>query len=256
MVILLGGHGEGDVPESLQFLRRRSVDAQLHTCLLEGLGHEGEGGAQQAFVDNEVFGRVADAGTLALGVDGDLDGRLTVDRLVEVDIADTLVMLDDRHAGVFSDKADKSLAAPGNEAMDVLIQLQEHAEGVAVNRRDELDGIGRQTGLLKRLLDDPGQGHVAVVGLASAPEDGGVAALEAEDRAIDGDVGPRLIDNPDDPDRDTHLLDGESLLVGLRFEDGADRIGQGRHLAGALDHAPDALGGQAETVEQGIGEAQ
>ena len=86
---------------------------------------------------------------------------------------------------------------------------------------------------------------------AAAAQDGGVAGLQAEDGAVDGDVGARLVDDADDADR--HAEFAEAQAVGARdvFQDIPDRIGQGNDLADGLGELREAFFGEREAVNFG-----
>ena len=94
-------------------------------------------------MDKEVFGGVADARTLALGVFNDAFGKIEISVLVHIDIAYALVVFDDGYAGVFRDKADESFTTAGDNAVDEFVEPEEDVEGFAVGGGDELYSFSR-----------------------------------------------------------------------------------------------------------------
>jgi len=79
---------------------------------------------------------------------------------------------------------------------------------------DELDGVGGEAGGGKRGGDERGEGGVGVEAFLAAAEDGGVAGLQAENGAVDGDVGAGLVDDADDADGHADLADVEAVGAG------------------------------------------
>ena len=89
----------------------------------------------------------------------------------------------------------------------------------------------------------------------AAAEDDGVAALDAQAGRVDGDVGPRLVDEEDDAERHADLVDLQAVGPDAAVEHAADRIGQGGDLAQAGRHGAEPGRRQAEAVDLGGGEA-
>ena len=113
-------------------------------------------------MDQQAFGRVAHARPLTLGVDDDPLRHRQIGGSVHVNVAVALVVLEHRHFRFGGDPADQSLAAARNDEVDALIQLQQMADRVAVRRRHQLDGVGRQTAVCQTFLENAMQGGVGV----------------------------------------------------------------------------------------------
>jgi len=62
---------------------------------------------------------------------------------VDVDVADALVVLDDRDTRVLGDVADEALAAARNAKIDQLVELDEICDGLALGHRHELHALVR-----------------------------------------------------------------------------------------------------------------
>ena len=86
--------------------------------------------------------------------------------------------------------------------------------------------------------------------------DGGVAGLQAQDGAVDGDVGAGFVDDADHAHRYPNLAQVKAAgrLEALNL--GADRIGQFSHLADAFGHAGDAFGGKGEPLGHRAGQPE
>ena len=67
--------------------------------------------------------------------------------------------------------------------------------------------------------------------LLAAAQDRGVAAFQAEDGAVDGDVGARFVDDADDADGNADLANAQAVGACAFIEQCADGIGQGGDLA-------------------------
>ena len=226
----------------------------MHSLGREGGGQAGQHGGGDVGVDEELLGGVAHAGALGLGVDQYPLGHYGIGGLVDVDEADAGVVLDDRDGGVLRDEADERFAAAGDDAVDELVELEEVVERGAVGGGDELDGVGGQAGLGEGALDERGEGGVGVEDLLAAAEDGGVAALQAEDGAVDGDVGACLVDDADDADGHADLADFEAVGAGPGVEGLADGVGQGGDLEDGLGEVGELGGGEGEALDLGLGE--
>jgi len=128
-------------------------------------------------------------------------------------------------------------------------------DALSTRERRRLRDYVRRHNLVLRTIEDFDEQiiyRLAYRPLAStAPwlEDYGVAALEAEDGAVDGDVGPRLVDNADHPNGHAHPADGEAIGPRGVVEFFAHGVGQGRHLADALGEVSQAGGIQREAVD-------
>src|ERR1043165_8792080 len=73
---------------------------------------------RHVLVYEEALEGVAHTGLLDLAVDGQIEGHPRIAALVEEEVADALVVLQDRYASVLRDEPDEPLAAPGNDESD------------------------------------------------------------------------------------------------------------------------------------------
>src|SRR5690606_36273096 len=111
-----------------------------------------------------------------------------------VNETDPLEVFDDGDRAVVGNEADEGFAAAGNDAVDQRVELEQRGECGAIGRGNELHSVDRQRGGSERFGDKGGESGVGVEALLAAAQDGGVAALEAEDGAVDGDVGTGFVD--------------------------------------------------------------
>ena len=82
-----------------------------------------------------------------------------------------------------------------------------------------------------------------------APQQHGVAGLEADPGGVRGHVGPRLVDHPDHAERHPHLPQLQAVGEGAAADHLADRVRQGGHLAQPAGHVLEPLRGQPEPVD-------
>ena len=106
---------------------------------------------------------------------------------------------------------DQSLSAAGNNEIDVAIHFRHQPHGFAIGARNEQDAVGRQTGSGAALLERLGDRDVGMDRLRTAAQDGGVTCLGAKHRGIARHVGARLVDDPDDADRNSHFCNPKSV---------------------------------------------
>ena len=81
-------------------------------------------GLSDILVDQEGFQSIADAGALGLGIDDDPLGHVEIGGSIDEDVADPLVVLDDRDARMFHHETDQALAAAGDDQVDELLLLE------------------------------------------------------------------------------------------------------------------------------------
>ena len=203
----------------------------------------------------ELFGRVAHARALYLGIHHNRLGQVRFRRPVDIDEANAGVMLDDGNGAVFRHEPDQFFAAAGNDAMDVCVQFEHRRERGAVGRGYELHRVSRQSGLPKRGADQRRQRRIRVENLLAAAQDGGVPGFKAKDGAIHGDVWPRLIDDADHADRHPDLANAEPVGPAPLLKHIAHRVRKNGNLAHRFGQAPEADRIQGETVDLGRGES-
>ncbi len=157
-------------------LTRALVAAQFDLVFGESFGNAREKLVGDFVVDEQRLDGVADAGTLAFGVDDDLFRHVEIGVAVDVHVADALVVFDDGDARFFRDGANQPFPAARDAEVDQVIELQQFVDGGAVSRRDDGDAVRRQTRDVHRV----GNGEVAVDGFRTAAQDHGVACLETQ----------------------------------------------------------------------------
>lgn len=83
-------------------------------------------------------------------------------------------------------------------------------------------------------------------------QDHGVARLQGKGSGIDGDVGARLVDDTDNPERDALLRDPQADLGPPTSNDLTDWVRKGNDLADGLGNRPETIRIQRETVKQAV----
>ena len=78
---------------------------------------------------------------MAFGIHGDGGGHVRVGFAIDIDVADALVMLDDRDAGRLGDRANQTFAAARHAEVNVFGQGKQYGDGFPVGGRDHLDGF-------------------------------------------------------------------------------------------------------------------
>src|SRR2546422_3537589 len=116
------------------------------------------------------------------------------------------------------------LAAPRDDQVDQVVQLEERRDRPTVGGVDELDRVGRPARLLHRLGEHCGDHRVRLNRLAAAAEDHRVARLDAQARGGGGDVRPRLVDEADDTQRDADAGDLDAARSPPRLDNGPDGV--------------------------------
>ena len=150
---------------------------------------------------------------------------------------------------------DQRLAAARDDHVDIVGHGQHDADGGAVNGGHKLDRRLRQACGLQAGLHAGGDGAGGFETVRSSAQDAGVAGLQAQPAGIGGDVGAALIDDADDAERYADAGDLQAVGALPLRHDGADGIGQGRHVFQALGDAFDAQFVQLQPVHQRRGGA-
>ncbi len=236
-------------------LKGVGASAELDALLAESRGEARQEGGGDGAIDEEGFDGVADAGALAFGVDGEGLGHVGIGVVVDVEVADAIVVFDDGDASVFDHNLNKAVTATGDEEVHKASESAEGGDGGTVGGGDELNGCGGKAGLFEGLGGDAGEGEVSAEGFAAAAQEGGVAGFKAEDGGVDGDVGPALKDDGDEADGDAEFADVEAVGARPFGDGGADGVGEGGDFADALGHGGDAFGVEGKAVEECAGGA-
>ena len=197
-------------------------------------------------VDQQRLGRVADAGALHLGVDGDPPRHLQVGVGVR------------RRRG--SCPPPRTSPAPSRPSLIAAFRPSP-PRGISRSTRpswvassassswpppaEQQHRVLGQPRLGQRLADDRGQRPVGALGVAGAAQDDRVAALDRQRRAVDRHVRARLVDDGDDAERHPHLAQVEAALQGFAFELLADRVGERGDRAHARRPSPRPAPGSA-----------
>ena len=202
-------------------------------------------------MDQHRLQSVAHRGTGALAVEEDLHRHIQIGALVHVQMTVAGAGLDGGDGGGLQHSADESGAAPGDEHVDETPQTHHGVGGGVRGVVQEGDAVAVQACLGQGVLHDARQHQIGAEGLLSAPEEGGVAGLEAQRRRVHGDVGPGLIDDAHHAQRHPDLADVEAVGPHHGVHDLPHGVRQGHDLPDALGHAGDALRRQAQPVQHG-----
>src|SRR5690606_21927679 len=106
--------------------------AQLHVLGAVDVGQRRQHALGDAGVHQQGFHGVAGRVALGLGVVGDANGLVEVGGDIDVDVADAVQVLDDRHTGVTADALDQALAAARHDHVHVFGHGDHGADGGAI----------------------------------------------------------------------------------------------------------------------------
>ena len=126
------------------------------------------------------FHGIADAGTLALGIDGNRQGHLEVRGLIDIGVTYALVVLDHRHMGLLGDGTDQGFAAARDHQVHVVHELNQFPDRFTVGRPDKLHGMLRHPLLHAAGNQRVGNDRVGMNRLFAASQDHGIGCLETE----------------------------------------------------------------------------
>ena len=200
-------------------------------------------------MDEECLHGVTHTGPLAFCVDDDFFGHGEIGRAIDKDMANTMVMLDDRHASVLHHRFDQRMAAARHDHIEIAVHPGKKAHTLAIGEGHKLDDIRREPGVFGPGGKRFGDSEVRMDRFFPAAKNAGVAGLEAQDGGIGRHIRTRFIDDPDHADGHPELGDLESVRTGPRADDFTDRIGEQGDLPHPLGHGADTIGGQPQTID-------
>ena len=204
-------------------------------------------------VHQQRLGRVAHAGTLDLRVVGNPPRHLEVGVLVHVHVAVARRRVHHGHRRHLLERGLQPAAAARDHQVDQAVGSRQLGELLAP-AREQLDAALRQLGLGQRLAHERGERAVRALGVARAAQDDRVARLQAQRRAVDRHVRPRLVDHGDDAERHPQLAHLEAAAKHAAVDLLADRIGQRRDRVDARGHRLDPLRRERQPVAKRLGQ--
>ena len=215
------------------------VADELHA--LHGVDEPGQEDLRHRLVDDKGLGGVAHARPLRLGVDDDVDRHVEVGRGVHVDMAVAVTVDDKGHGGVGQDGFDERTTTAGDEAIDEAAETHELDRRLPAGVLHQDQAVGREAPFGEALQQDGGDGPVGRDRPRAAPQESGVAGLDAEPGGITGDVGPVFVDDPDDAEGHADPADLQPVRAPPAIEDLSDGIGKPGHVAQAGGHGRDPV---------------
>ena len=129
-------------------------------------------------MDDEAVEGVTHRYAACLGIADDFLAHLHVAVLVEIGVDDASTSLDDGDAGGVAHEVDEATSATGNAEVDVTHGIEHLARGL-MGCRQQGDDVGIDTEALEHLVDEFDGSLIGEVGIASALQHAGIAALEA-----------------------------------------------------------------------------
>ena len=217
--------------------------------VLEGGDHARHELVGDVRVDQQRLGSVADTGAVGLGVQHDRERLVEVGRSVDVHVAVADAGLDDRHRRLLDDRADQAGSPSRDQHVDVTTGPHQRLDAVVGVARDQLDDVRLQAGGRDGVTQHGDDRGVAGPRAGAAAQEYGVAGLQADAGGVGRDVGPCLVDHPDDAERHPDLAQLQSVREGAPPHHLADRVGQPGDVAQPLGHVVEALGGESQPVD-------
>ena len=177
-------------------------------------------------------------------------GHVEIGGGIHVDVAVAVTVDHVGDLGVVEDRAHQGRPAPGDEAVDQAGQLHELDRGFVADVLHQDDGVLGQTRLARPLAQEGGDGHVGAQRRRRAPQERGVARLEAQPGGVGGHVGAVLVDDGHHSERHPQPLDLQTIGTAPAVEDLPHRVGEGGDLAQPGGHAGDPVLGEPQAVER------
>ena len=238
-----------------QQAQRFGATAHFHTLARKHHPHARQKVGGHATRHQQALSRVTRAVFLRFSVVGHFHGHVDIARIVHIGVAVAIQVLDDGHLGLAADALNQALATARDDDIHVSGHGDELAHGLAVGGGHQLHRLGGQACLHQCLLHQRGQSAVAVDGLGATTQDASVAALDAQGRGFDGDVGTALVDHAKHANRHPHLADTDAAGLLLHADDFTNDVGHGRELFTAFCTGFNHFGAKFETVDHRFAQA-
>jgi hypothetical protein len=222
--------------------------AQRDTASAKRLANAWQESACHAGVDQQRLQGIACGRTRALAVDGEVERGVEVGAGFDVQVANALVVADDRHAADLGDMPDQAFAAARDHQREAVVMLQQFGDGGAFEHRHQHRRIDRQADGLQAGLYGLDERGIAVRRLPAAAQHAGVSGLEAEHCGIDGHVRARFVDHRNGTERCAHPPDLEAIGARRLPFDPAQWIGQRVHGAHGGDQCGEACGVEPKAI--------
>ncbi len=204
-------------------------------------------------VNEKRFGSAANTGASELGVQHDRAGFLKVGGFVHIDVADAFEMREHRNARLLLHALDEAFSAARHDHVDGAAKpFKEIADRVAICCRDELNGCLGQPRSLQPLDEAGVDCAIAFEAFGAAPQDHGIAGLEAEPARVGRDVGTAFVNDADDAQGHANAGNLEAIRPLPGRDDLAHRVGQSGDLVQPPRHGFDARFGERQAVDEGF----
>jgi hypothetical protein len=110
-------------------------------------------------VNQQGFQGITNAGFLDLGIEADARGHLEVCTFIHKDMADSFIMLDYGYFRMTHDKPDQFFSSPGDDEINLILQLEHLLHGFSFFKRKNLNGLSGKPlvdkGVPEKVSNDP-----------------------------------------------------------------------------------------------------
>ena len=156
-------------------------------------------------------------------------------------MADSIVVLDHRHARGGNNGLDERVTATGDDHIHVLIHRRHDFHGLTILGGNELNGAVWQSRTGSASLKRTGDRKVRGQRLRPAPQDHRIAGLEAQDSGIRRYIRTGFVDDADDADRGADFGNFDAVRTSPATQDFAYGVVETCHLPDAGGHICNAL---------------
>ena len=192
---------------------------------------------RQIFVNEQAFRRIARRRTLPLGVIDYRKRHAQIGLVVDINMANPLVVLQNRNQCRLAHRPDKPLAAARNGHINKPHAAHKFRHRLMRCNIHKQHRIFIYPGLRQTAAHAPRQRRIARECLLAAAQDDGVAAFDADRRRVGRHVRTRLVGEEDDAQGRANFAHFKALRTRRRTYDRPDRIGKGRDFAQRLRHS-------------------
>ena len=164
-------------------------------------------------------------------------------------MADAGPGLDAGYLCVLHAASDEARASAGDQQVHQAGGFHQLAGAFPVRILHESHQLGRQERILQTEMYGPDNGGVGSEGLFASAKDHRVPGFQRQRRGVGGHVRPALVNDGDDPQGHSGLLDDHAVGPLRPLEHLPHRIRQPHHVQDALCHARDPLRREPQPVD-------
>ena len=202
-------------------------------------------------MDNQTVEGVADRDTARLGIMDNGHSNLQRTKLIEIGVDYTGTRFNYRHLGGVANELYQFLAATRDAYINIAHGI-EHLAGSLVGSWKQFHNGRIHAFAFQNLMNEGDDGTIRVIGISSALQHAGIAALEAKGKHVERHIRTGFVNNADNTERYGNTSQHQTVFECPVLQDLTQRILQSGHVAHVGGYSFQTGIGQLQTVVEWI----